>query len=655
MWSIFGQRIGGLSPLSLFAWSVLLGLAACSSSNPVAPTDDNPGAEDPPGGATFTITLAVPRQLDTGGSGQIQVTVTAQPGVQLSGREVVLIADLGHFTLDPRGEPIQQATVALNAEGLASTTFFAGDVEGTANLLAQLERATQSAQIVIVEAVDPRFFVSAVVPNVGAPGGGDAVEVQGRGFVAPVRVTFGTAVAQVLAVSDTVMSVLTPTPSPPLAAGETRQVDVQVTNELSSPEPAVDTLPGAFTYTPGGGPIQQPVIFSLDPTQGPNEGDLDITILGDGFAANAQVFFGLSTGGVFQGVQATPVQVAADGNSLVVARPPATGAALFLLNQTADVQVKNPDTGLFAITSGAFRYGGDSGTLFVSSLSPRQGSADGGVPMSLQGQGFGTEPGAIELDLAGVLQDPGTVTSTRILWTLAPAPVNGCVAPSGPARVTDLSTGETATSEAVFTYTVDPPLITGVEGPGGAAAGSAAGGETVTLRGMEFTGATEVTFDGVRATVSRITDTEIEATTPAFTGSFALEACDDNGDGVEGTRPLPAAVDVTVTRGDGCSDTLARGFTYEPVDTTCTEAPPEPLAADFTFTVNGLDVVFQSTSTGNPTLFQWDFGDGSPADSRRNPVHTYADPGGTFTVTLTVRDALMRQDSIAKLVTVAPP
>jgi len=635
-----------------------LTLAACSSSNPVAPRDDNPGAEDPPGGVTFTITLTVAQQLETGGNSVVQVTVVADTaGVQLSGREVALITDLGHFALDPRGEPIQQTTVVLNAEGTGSTTFFAGDEPGTANLLAQLERATQSAQVEIVEA-EIRFFVSAVVPNVGSAAGGDTVEVRGLGFVEPVRVTFGTVVAQVSAVTDTALTVVTPPPSPPLAAGETRQVDVEVTSDLGGATPQVDTLPGGFTYTPGGQPVQQPVIFSLDPTQGPNEGELEVTILGDGFAANAQVFFGLSTGGTFQGVEGSSVQVAADGKSLVVNRPPATGAALFLLNQTADVQVKNPDTGLSATAPGAFRYG-DSGELFISSLSPRQGSADGGVPMSLRGQGFGTEPGAIELELAGVIQESlNTVTSTQILWTLAAAPVSGCAAPMGPARVTDLSTGESAASEAVFTYTVDPPLISGVEGPGGGASGSAAGGETVTLRGMDFTGTTEVTFDGVRATVSSVTDTAIEAVTPAFTGTFAEEACDDNGDGVEGTRPLSTAVDVTVNRGDGCTDTLARGYAYNPADTSCDEAPPVPLRASFTFEVDNLTVVFQDTSTGNPTLFEWNFGDGT-SSGQRNPVHTYTGvaPGDTktFTVTLTVQDALLRQDSVSQLVTVTAP
>jgi PKD repeat protein len=43
------------------------------------------------------------------------------------------------------------------------------------------------------------------------------------------------------------------------------------------------------------------------------------------------------------------------------------------------------------------------------------------------------------------------------------------------------------------------------------------------------------------------------------------------------------------------------------------------------------------TSTGNPTEWAWDFGDGSSA-SISNPTHQY-DNIGTYTVTLTAKNA----------------
>jgi PKD repeat protein len=61
-------------------------------------------------------------------------------------------------------------------------------------------------------------------------------------------------------------------------------------------------------------------------------------------------------------------------------------------------------------------------------------------------------------------------------------------------------------------------------------------------------------------------------------------------------------------------------------DFDCPPGGTYPLAVDF------LDL-----STGNPTSWNWDFGDGE-SSSQQNPSHTYSIPG-SFTVTLTVSNA----------------
>ncbi|MBD3376443.1 DUF4038 domain-containing protein [candidate division KSB1 bacterium] len=48
-----------------------------------------------------------------------------------------------------------------------------------------------------------------------------------------------------------------------------------------------------------------------------------------------------------------------------------------------------------------------------------------------------------------------------------------------------------------------------------------------------------------------------------------------------------------------------------------------------------LEVSFSDESYGQPTTWQWDFGDGSALAYSQNPVHTYSEPG-QYTVTLTV-------------------
>jgi PKD repeat protein len=68
---------------------------------------------------------------------------------------------------------------------------------------------------------------------------------------------------------------------------------------------------------------------------------------------------------------------------------------------------------------------------------------------------------------------------------------------------------------------------------------------------------------------------------------------------------------------------------------------PVPLTADFTASPRQgdppLEVTFTDHSTGTPTSWSWDFGDGMTS-TERNPVHTYTEPG-RYSVTLTVANA----------------
>ena len=60
--------------------------------------------------------------------------------------------------------------------------------------------------------------------------------------------------------------------------------------------------------------------------------------------------------------------------------------------------------------------------------------------------------------------------------------------------------------------------------------------------------------------------------------------------------------------------------------------------ADYTVAVSGLTVVFTDTSTGRPTDWAWDFGDGN-SSRLQNPTHTYA-AVGTYTVELEVSNSV---------------
>ena len=83
--------------------------------------------------------------------------------------------------------------------------------------------------------------------------------------------------------------------------------------------------------------------------------------------------------------------------------------------------------------------------------------------------------------------------------------------------------------------------------------------------------------------------------------------------------------------------------TPSPTPTPIPTPTPVPLKASFSATpVSGappLFVTFTDTSTGTPTGWSWDFGDGSGVDTiNQNPSHSYT-TAGTYTVTLTVKNA----------------
>lgn len=75
-----------------------------------------------------------------------------------------------------------------------------------------------------------------------------------------------------------------------------------------------------------------------------------------------------------------------------------------------------------------------------------------------------------------------------------------------------------------------------------------------------------------------------------------------------------------------------------------------PPTANFSFQVSGLQATFTDTSTGGPTAWSWDFGDGS-ASTTQSPSHEYAQ-AGSYTVSLTVSNAA-GSNSVSKVVTIA--
>lgn len=84
----------------------------------------------------------------------------------------------------------------------------------------------------------------------------------------------------------------------------------------------------------------------------------------------------------------------------------------------------------------------------------------------------------------------------------------------------------------------------------------------------------------------------------------------------------------------------------------CEKVPVANFNCDKTYGIAPLTVHFTSTSTGEISLYQWDFGDGNES-TESDPSHTYINPG-TFNAALTVAGS-GGTDSKSQTITVSPP
>ncbi len=109
------------------------------------------------------------------------------------------------------------------------------------------------------------------------------------------------------------------------------------------------------------------------------------------------------------------------------------------------------------------------------------------------------------------------------------------------------------------------------------------------------------------------------------------------------TSPGTYTVTLTVTNADG-GDTETKSSYITVTDTSVVDFSATPVSGDAP-----LAVQFTDLSSGTPTAWDWDFGDGG-SSTQQNPSHTYT-VAGSYSVTLTVTDlsgnpSLTRSDYI---------
>ncbi|PJJ05195.1 IPT/TIG domain-containing protein [Streptomyces sp. 2333.5] len=388
--------------------------------------------------------------------------------------------------------------------------------------------------------------VTGVSPNQGAPEGNTAVTITGSGFTGATLVRFGPTPTNFVLVSDTQITARTP-------AG-TGTVTVTVTAPTGT-----STQNVLFTYTT----VAAPVLTTLSPPSGPTSGGNVVTFNGMNLAGVISVNFGansatvlsntasqvvvIAPAGLPSSVTVTVTTVGGTSNSLVytyvaAAVPvisglspgsgPVSGGNLVTVsgsNLSGAISVKfgnNPATVLSntatqivvsapagppsATTVTVSTAGGTSNPLpyvyvaapTVNDLSAHLGPDTGGNTVAV----FGSN-----LTLAGAVSfggNPATVlhvVSDSQLTVTAPAGAGTVVV----TVTTPGGTSTAATGNPYYAY-LAAPVLTGLipsHGPD-------FGGDAIVLGGSNLTYTDAVTFGGVPASFSAISDAQVVATSP---------------------------------------------------------------------------------------------------------------------------------------------
>ncbi len=422
---------------------------------------------------------------------------------------------------------------------------------------------------------EPSLYLA--LPDHGQSSGGQQVTLLGRNFravitdpdgnvidqpVAVDRVTFGDIEAVIISVSADGTQIVAQTPRwsvTPIT--EDTPVDIVVETSYTNDEygsfgPFTVSLTSGFVFLAD---EPTPEITAIAPTGGPIDGGTVVTIFGHGFQAPAQVTFG--------NLEAVNVEVNDDQSlgdqDTIVCVTPDYSQQDEETPVSVDVVVTNVLTGK---TSAAATYTyGDN--LYISGNTPVEGGP--GDNIIIYGAGFESP---LQVDFAdSIRMEVLSVSGTELLVRVPVDAPPSCVNITGEFTVTLLESAQAATGGA-FTFLGSTPQIYGVN----PIFVSENGGGTLTITGEYFNPSVIVAINNYRLQSGLITvtgSTQIDVDTVPDIDLIGLtwdtSACvDDNG--LPGVRIVPTPVDLQVINLPGeCSDTLAGGLVYEPLNSEC--------------------------------------------------------------------------------------
>ncbi len=297
-----------------------------------------------------------------------------------------------------------------------------------------------------------------------------------------------------------------------------------------------------------------PAVSAVSPNAGPLAGGTTVIVTGTAFTGATEVDFGA-------GNAATHVTINSD--TQISCTSPAGSAG------TVDVTVTTPNGTSATSSADKFTY---AAAPTVTGIAPAAGLTTGGTLVTVTGANFISGAGGTTVKFGTLAATAVAVASNGLSLT--------AVSPSQSAGLVDITVttagGTSATSAADrFTYVAPLPVVLSLS-PG---SGPLAGGTTVTVSGVGFTGATKVLFGAVAGTkVSVTNDTSLTVVSPA--------------------AKTPGVVDVTVTTAGGASPVWeGDAFTYQTPAPTVTSLSPSsgPVAGGTVVTVTGTNFAAGAT------------------------------------------------------------
>ncbi|WP_055550440.1 IPT/TIG domain-containing protein [Streptomyces sp. NBRC 110028] len=375
--------------------------------------------------------------------------------------------------------------VVSDTQITAKTPAGAGTVKVT--VTGPTGTSTQNVFFTYTTVVAPTL--TSLSPASGPASGGNTVTINGANLTGATSVKFGANTATILTNTATQITVIAP-------AG-TGAVGVTVTTPGGTSNALV------YTYTT----VVAPTLTSLSPASGPTSGGNTVTINGTNLTGATQVLFGLN-----------PATILTNTATQITVSAPAGAPSSVNVTVTTAGGISNP-LPYFYIAAPT-----------VSDVSPHLGPATGGNTVTIFGSNL-TLTSAVSFG-----GNPATainvISDSQLTATAPPG--------SGTVTVTVTTPGGTSTAgtgNPYYTY-LGAPVLTSLN----PSHGSDTGGDVIVLNGSNLTYTDAVTFGGVPASFSAISDTQVIATSPAGApGTVNVVAHTPAGN----SNPLPYVYDPT--------------------------------------------------------------------------------------------------------------